>query len=93
MTGPAFVAMFAWAWVACVAAFAVFWPGIDDTVNERVGLSAVAVGCLGASCRIWYVGSVSDGGFFMSLAFGYYASALVIKHWKTRIPYRMERKA
>lgn len=77
-----------WLIVAVGAALAVFHPKIWDTPLERIALSCICLGCVGAAWRIVSAGWVSDGGLWLSGSFALYVGAIVHKHSRPTPPHR-----
>lgn len=71
-----------WFITAAGATMAVFSKRIEDTVTERIGLAAIAIGATGTGCRIVQAGWVSNGGLFISMALAFYVCSVFWKHWK-----------
>ena len=85
ITVHAAVSVVCWFITAAGATVAVFSRRINDTVTERIGLAAIAIGATGTGCRIVGAGWVSNGGLLISLALAFYVCAVFWKHWK-RLP-------
>ncbi|MBT2333635.1 hypothetical protein J7E49_06920 [Variovorax paradoxus] len=71
-----------WFITAAGATVAVFSRRIEDTVTERIGLAAIAIGATGTGCRIITQGWISEGGLFLSMALAGYVLAVFVKHWR-----------
>jgi hypothetical protein len=82
ITVHAALSVVCWFITAVAATVAVFSKRINDTVTERIGLAAIAIGCTGTGCRIIKAGWISDGGLFLSAALAFYVCAVFWKHWK-----------
>lgn len=82
ITMHAALSVMCWFITAAGATVAVFSRRINDTVTERIGLAAIAIGAVGTGCRIVQAGWVSNGGLFISLALAFYVCAVFWKHWK-----------
>lgn len=85
ITVHAAISVLCWFITAAGATLAVFSKRINDTLTERIGLAAIAIGATGTGCRIVQAGWVSNGGLFISLALAFYVCAVFWKHWK-RVP-------
>lgn len=85
ITAHAALSVVCWFVTAAGATVAVFSRKINDTVTERIGLAAIAIGAIGTGCRIVQAGWVSNGGLFISAALAFYVCAVFWKHWK-RVP-------
>lgn len=85
ITLHAALSVLCWFVTAAGATVAVFSKRINDTVTERIGLAAIAIGATGTGCRIVQAGWVSNGGLFISMALAFYVCAVFWKHWK-RMP-------
>lgn len=85
ITVHAAISVLCWFITAAGATLAVFSKRINDTLTERIGLAAIAIGATGTACRIVQAGWVSNGGLFISLALAFYVFAVFWKHWK-RVP-------
>lgn len=81
ITVQAAISVICWFIAAAGATVAVFSRRINDTVTERIGLVAIAIGCIGTACRIIKAGWISDGGLFLSASLAFYVCALFWKHW------------
>jgi Iap family predicted aminopeptidase len=90
ITTQAVVSAICWLITFAGATAAVFSPRINDTLLERIGLSAVAIAALGTAWRIKEQGWISDGATFLSIALAFYVVTVVKKHinrgvvWPTR---------
>ena len=82
-TMPAAASVVCWFITAAGATVAVFSRRIEDTVTERIGLAAIAIGAVGTGCRIIRQGWISDGGLLLSAALAFYVCAVFWKHWKS----------
>lgn len=82
ITVHAAVSVLCWFVTAAGATLAVFSRRINDTLTERIGLAAIAIGAVGTGCRIVQAGWVSHGGLFVSMALAFYVCAVFWKHWK-----------
>lgn len=82
ITVHAAISVVCWFVTAAGATLAVFSKRINDTVTERIGLAAIAIGAVGTGCRIVREGWVSHGGLFISLSLAFYVCAVFWKHWK-----------
>lgn len=74
------VSVICWLIVAGGATLAVFTRAINDTVLERIGLSAVAIASAGTAWRIVGQGWITDGGASLSIAVAGYVAAVAWKH-------------
>lgn len=74
------VSVVCWLIVAGGATLAVFTRAINDTVLERIGLSAVAIASVGTAWRIVGQGWITDGGASLSIAVAGYVAAVAWKH-------------
>ena len=82
ITVHAAISVVCWFVTAAGATLAVFSRRINDTVTERIGLAAIAIGAVGTGCRIVQAGWVSNGGLFVSMSLAFYVCAVFWKHWK-----------
>ncbi|GGX33294.1 hypothetical protein GCM10007242_45560 [Pigmentiphaga litoralis] len=80
ITGKAVIAFLCWLTVAAGATLAVFAPTINDTLLERIALSAIAITAVGAAVRILASGWVTSGGTALALSLAMYVVVVVIKH-------------
>lgn len=85
ITVHAAVSVVCWFITAAGATVAVFSRRINDTVTERIGLGAIAIGAVGTGFRIITAGWVSSGSLFISAALAFYVCSVFWKHWK-RVP-------
>jgi len=76
----AVLAFVCWLVVAGGAGLAVFCKSIEDTVLERIGLSAVCLTATGAACRIFIAGWASAGDAALAASAAFYVAAVTAKH-------------
>lgn len=80
ITTQAVLSAICWLITAAGATAAVFSPRINDTLLERIGLSAVAFGAVGTAWRIYQQGWINDGATVTSFALAFYVVSVVKKH-------------
>ncbi|GGX11062.1 hypothetical protein GCM10007242_16370 [Pigmentiphaga litoralis] len=80
ITVKAVLAFICWLIVAVGAGLAIFAPQINDTLSERIGLSAISITAFGTAWRVVSAGWASDGGTALSVALAGYVLAIAAKH-------------
>jgi uncharacterized membrane protein YcfT len=80
ITAKAVLAFVCWLVVAVGAGLAVFAPQINDTLLERIGLSAVSITAFGTAWRVVTAGWATDGGTALAIALASYVLTIAAKH-------------
>lgn len=82
ITTHAVISVLCWSIVASGATMAVFSRTVKDTFAERIGLGAIAIAACATVFRVIRQGWISEGFLALSVAFAFYVSCLIWKHWK-----------
>lgn len=72
-----------WLLAGAASVLAVLSPRVRDSLWERIGLAWAGIGSFGAAYHVLTVGVVSELMMFVSLGYGFYVTAVFLKHWNT----------